>query len=627
MATTTLIITPSSGGALSTWTGYESGYGEIRYTTPTTDGFMATFAKPAALTGAVLHGVEIAITGSGGSGVTYVRYKGTAISVNNANLLEKLQNGEDNIEVYFSYRATGGSGGEGQHSASYTWSSVVVTVTYTPAGAVNGTISAGGSSAFYSTDRRSLCAPETAPLRLSVTPDKHVSRVTLEMRPASGGSADSFSADVDIAASTTQQIDFTLAITDAVPQSRVEAAYFRVTLVTPDGNEVSAWTQTALKLASSRLSPTVSASFSDISSIYQTFGVYLQGQSSFRCAISATLDTGADADNYIVSRVVEVAGVPIVAGGDAVDVGAVNASGTVLWTVTVTDAYGQTGSASGSLSLTAYAPPALTALAFQRYDPDTQTPDDGSQHIRVTVQGAVSPINSRNAWTLGTEYTNGSVTGRVTLDSASDGAAISHTQDATLFTTLLSDQDDWTITVTLADQLGSSVYTLTVPKAGGIFNIEKTGVAVGMRSTSSAAEHRFESAFKAIFYAGIFDGNGNPIGAVDDTGWQSLTLDNTCTQDSAFATCAYRVKAGIVYLRGAVNLAQSMSSSGTVSRTLLTLPSAARPAQAMIVSAGSRANVSSIEIGADGTVKLWNRIGAAIGTTEAISLTASYPAD
>lgn len=54
MATTTLIITPSSGGALSTWTGYESGYGEIRYTTPTTDGFMATFAKPAALTGAVL---------------------------------------------------------------------------------------------------------------------------------------------------------------------------------------------------------------------------------------------------------------------------------------------------------------------------------------------------------------------------------------------------------------------------------------------------------------------------------------------------------------------------------------------------------------------------------------------
>lgn len=138
MASINLVISPATGGAMSSWTGYESGYGQVRYTTPTTDGFMATLSRPAELSGATIQSVSIRITGNGSPGTTYARYSGTAISMTEANLLEKLQNGEDNIQVYFSYRATGGTGGEGTHYASYTWSSVVVSVVYTPVGAVNG---------------------------------------------------------------------------------------------------------------------------------------------------------------------------------------------------------------------------------------------------------------------------------------------------------------------------------------------------------------------------------------------------------------------------------------------------------------------------------------------------------
>lgn len=626
MATANLTCSPTSGGAVSTWSGYQSGYNEIRYTTPTADGFYCTITVPSSLTGATFNSVSFTYTGAGASGTKAVRYNGTSTSVTNANLLEKLQNGETEIKVYFSFRATGGTGGEGTHSATYTWSSVAVSVDYTPASVVNGTITLGtSSSVFYAIDKRSLAQGETIPITLSITPDKAVTAVKIELDDSSHTNFESVSMSLTAPTGSATTVTLNYSMTTAtVLASRVNTGYIRITLTTADGNEVSAWTATDLKLITTRNNPTITAAWSDTAGYYTTFSGYLQSMSHMVCAITPTLDTTADPDITIATRRLTIAGNTYAAGSNAFDIGAVDASGSVSYSITITDSFGKSGTVSGTLTFIAYTPPYLSSLAFERYNSTTLQLDDSSDYIWVTAVGAVSSLNSSNAWTMVAAYSGGGISNSRTIASGTDGGAINYSQNRTIFPTRLSDAIEWAVTVTLTDQVTSAVYTLTIPKSGGIFNIEKKGVAVGQRSTGTTSNPIFESAYPAHFYAGIYDANGNRVDGGSDTGWQSLTLTN-CSQASGWAVCACRKINGIVYVRGAVTLSASMSSSGSASLTLTTLPDGFRPAANFLVNSGARANYSSIEIDSDGSVKLWNRIGAAIGTTEVVSITATFP--
>ena len=82
-----------------------------------------------------------------------------------------------------------------------------------------------------------------------------------------------------------------------------------------------------------------------------------------------------------------------------------------------------------------------------------------------------------------------------------------------------------------------------------------------------------------------------------------------------------------MYVRGAVTIKSSMGSSGTVFKQITTLPDGFRPPQNMLVNSGARSNYTSVEIDADGAVKFWNRQGAAVGTSEVISICATFPVD
>lgn len=233
MANAFLTCTPNTGGAISTW----SGGG-----TPSTDGFECVVTIPAELAGATFDSVSFSYTGSGSSGTKNVRYTGTGITVTNANLLEKLQNGETTIRIYFSFKATGSSG---SGSGSYTWRDVTCEVAYTPAAAVSGTITAGGSVIDYSINAAGIQAGETALMTLSITPSAAVSAVTVDMGDSLHTAYDTFTASVSIAAGATGTAQLTLAITDATLSRRTNPAYFRISLA---GAETSDWTQTAFVL-------------------------------------------------------------------------------------------------------------------------------------------------------------------------------------------------------------------------------------------------------------------------------------------------------------------------------------------------------------------------------------------
>ena len=149
MAIGYLTLSSNQAGAISTWTCIMYPDGPA-YTTPTWGGQAITVTVPTEMQGATFNSATLTYTVSSPSGTRYVRYNGESVSVGNANLLERLIAG-GNLDLYFSYKATGGTGGEGSHSASCTWNNITITVDYTPATGLTGnaTITNAGSIIYY----------------------------------------------------------------------------------------------------------------------------------------------------------------------------------------------------------------------------------------------------------------------------------------------------------------------------------------------------------------------------------------------------------------------------------------------------------------------------------------------
>ena len=303
------------------------------------------------------------------------------------------------------------------------------------------------------------------------------------------------------------------------------------------------------------------------------------------------------------------------------------------YTIAVTDSYGQVGTLSGTITVLAYTLPTLRNVAINRYiatvNSQGQTvyelDDDGDKlwfDAEIAVQTALG--SGTNKWSLKITPTGGST---ITAVSNSSAAAVTYTHNRTFITATYANTTSFEFTVELSDAFTTITYQVTVPKAGGIFNIETTGVAVGMRSTGTEITPLFQSAYPAHFYNGVYGADGSRLDEVHDTGWVALTLESLFLQASGWATCAVRLKDGIVYVRGAVTIKNSMGSSGTVFKQITTLPDGFRPPQNMLVNSGARSNYTSVEIDADGAVKFWNRQGAAVGTSEVISICATFPVD
>ena len=156
MAIGYLTLSRNSAGANSTWSGYESGYNEIRYTTPTWGGQAVTVTIPAEMQGATFNSATLTYNVSSPSGTRRVAYHNEGTLVTNANLLERLISG-GNLDLYFSYQATGGTGGEGSHSANCSWNNITITVDYTPATGLTGnTTITNAGSVIYSLEKASL---------------------------------------------------------------------------------------------------------------------------------------------------------------------------------------------------------------------------------------------------------------------------------------------------------------------------------------------------------------------------------------------------------------------------------------------------------------------------------------
>lgn len=609
MATGYLTAVPDHAGAVSSWYGSENAYGAMRYTQPAADGSSVTLYVPAEMQGADFVSAHLSYQTTGGTGTRSVRFY-AGESVTDARLLERLQNGETEIRLYFSFRAAGGSGGDGMHNAVCQWSQIAVTAEYVPRSGVSGMLGSGEDAVSYFCDVCCAAPGETLRVSLRAAPGTRTGQAVLELSDESGTvcAADEAAWGADGSAV------FGLTPLSAVWSGRVAEGYLRLT---EEGGTPGERTRAGIRLCAQYRAPQVSCVWSDADSAADALGVFVQGKSRLVCRSEAVLDTEADPQAHVTGRRLVLDGREIPMGTDETEAGIPDAAGDAAYTLYVTDSHGMTGTASGTLHIAAYAPPRLTALEFERYRTGADAlgetvyePDDGSDTVRVSAQGSVSAVNGRNAWTFGAVCMCGETRIQTTLLSGSDGREIAVDCDRELFPYLLAETGTWQVSVTLADRLETVTYELSVPKAGGLVNLERGGLAVGMRSTGTAARPLFEVAYPAVFYGGVSIAGGE---------WTQPELVN-CTEYSADYPVRARKYLGMLQIRGAVKL-NALLASGTT-RQILRLPPALAPAYAHTLWAGQGYGLS-VEILPDGSVTLRNRSGAGVTAGNLISVECS----
>lgn len=207
--------------------------------------------------------------------------------------------------------------------------------------------------------------------------------------------------------------------------------------------------------------------------------------------------------------------------------GAIQQFGTITWRCSLRDNIGVTGISTGSFVVLPYVLPSISTINVERYKSvlndeeqlDYVASDDG-ENVWITISADVAAVADKNAWTLKIDYGRtdggGDITTIIPL-TGTDGSieTIRKIEDRTLLTEDISAANDYTFLVTLTDYLGNTQQTRYVYKAGGIFAVEKFGVSVGMRPTSTLERPMFQSAWPIQALDGVIDADGKPIGSAD----------------------------------------------------------------------------------------------------------------
>lgn len=277
-------------------------------------------------------------------------------------------------------------------------------------------------------------------------------------------------------------------------------------------------TSQAITVLKTRLAPTItSVNLVDNGNEKTLFGKFVQNETPIYIEYIDSVDS-VDPAVTIASRTLDFDNSILTIGDSGSLIGTCTTAGTIAWTYTITDSKGKSSSLTGTIEVANYTEPSISTLTATRYTVVTDdegnvsyvASDDG-EYVWFGVSGVVTSLNGANGWTLKCE--------NKTVLSGSDGSTFEASEDRSMYTDAITLSADVTFTFVLADYYHSVTKEVTVPKAGAYFNIEKTGVGVGMRTTGTADNPKFESAWAAHFYDGIYDADGNRL-----DGYQSYEL-------------------------------------------------------------------------------------------------------
>lgn len=238
------------------------------------------------------------------------------------------------------------------------------------------------------------------------------------------------------------------------------------------------------------------------------------------------------------------------------------------WVYSVTDSAGNTATGTYYKRVYNYSLPVLLPVGanpvVERYK--TIIDDEGNVRYEVSADSAdvwtsyhteVTPFATagQNTWTLAIVYgVDGSSDTQTITKTGSDATDGDVVKDRTTFEDVgFAASTRYLVTMTLTDVIGrTAVLTAYLDKAGGYFNIEKNGVAVGMRSTGAANGKLFEVAsdYEARFYGGIRGVNIYSTEEVDTGGrWidGEKIYAKTIVKTGAASGTTYKIPLGVLF--------------------------------------------------------------------------------
>ena len=198
-----------------------------------------------------------------------------------------------------------------------------------------------------------------------------------------------------------------------IPSATSGTATVSVTTYASGGLELGTDTYSFTITAPSSAVPTLSLAAARINnSVPSSWGIYVQGQSGVTITATAAGYQGSTISSYTISG-----GATGTQSSNVFTISTIYSSGTITYTVKVTDSRGRTATASTSISVVAYSAPAFSATdAFRCVAAGTAS--DTGTYISAKATGTFSSVSSKNSMTLKVQYalsTSGAYSTAVTL--------------------------------------------------------------------------------------------------------------------------------------------------------------------------------------------------------------------
>ena len=216
--------------------------------------------------------------------------------------------------------------------------------------------------------------------------------------------------------------------------------------------------------------------------------------------------------------------------------GAINKSGAITATGTVTDSRGRSASKTVSVTLLAYSAPALTSVQTRRASTTGGTLSDEGVYLRVDRNASISALGNKNRLTLKIEHKLSSNTTWVQTYSNTWAAGTNSISGNTVPTGYtFSSESTFDIRITVSDKFGSTVATGKIssakfPLVVGIDGIGVNKVPADGRALDVGGDMSVDGRIQSPNYFLMQGGRGS--GLVTTAGWKRIvTLDFTSNKD------------------------------------------------------------------------------------------------
>ena len=261
-----------------------------------------------------------------------------------------------------------------------------------------------------------------------------------------------------------------------IPNATSGTATVSVTTYASGGAELGTDTYSFTITAPASAVPTISLAASRINnSVPSSWGVYVQGKSGVTITATAAGYQGSTISSYTISG-----GATGTQSSNVFTVSVIYSSGTITYTVKVTDSRGRTATASVSISVVAYSAPAFSATEAFRCASNGTASETGT-YISAKASGTFSSVSNKNAMTLKVQY------GLTTSSAYSTAVTLTNGTASVIGGGSIDANYSFNVKFTLTDQFNTIEKVLTVGTAAYTVFFRQGGNGVALGKVSERA--------------------------------------------------------------------------------------------------------------------------------------------